>query len=357
LAGAKVVCSLAATGERMRILGYLILVGQLLTPAAADAGPLTAESINAAQWSKANSEASSAAVLKAQVLLSRAGFSSGVIDGRDGENFRKALAEFQRRNGLDASGKFDAATFAKLIETSVEPAVTDYEITAADIKGPFVKDIPRDFEKMADLDRLAYRSPREHLAEQFHMSEDLLKALNPKKSFDEAGNTIVVANVRTGEADARQNGNTGSREAQLGKQPAKAARIEVNKTERALRVFADDGGLIAYYPASVGSEEKPAPSGKFEVRAIAKDPVYRYKPEFAFKGQKATEEVEIAPGPNNPVGAVWIALSAETYGIHGTPDPDKVGKTASHGCVRLTNWDALALAKMVRRGTPVELVD
>lgn len=342
----------------MRVLGYLLLTVLLLAPAAANAGPLTAEAINAAQWSKAESKAPSAAVLKAQVLLSRAGFSPGAIDGREGENFQKALTEFQRQRGLEASGTFDAATtFAKLSETSAEPAVTEYEITAADVEGPFVKQIPRDYEKMADLERLAYRSPRELLAEKFHMSEDLLKALNPKKPLDEAGTTIVVANVPTRAADVRQNGNTGSGQVQPGRQSAKAARIEVNKSERALRVFADDGGLIAYYPASVGSEEKPAPSGKFEVRAIAQGPVYRYKPEFAFKGQKATEEVEIAPGPNNPVGAVWIALSAETYGIHGTPDPDKVGKSESHGCVRLTNWDALALAKMVRKGTPVEFVD
>jgi lipoprotein-anchoring transpeptidase ErfK/SrfK len=333
------------------------LVAVSFATPAAHAQALTPEAINAAPWSKAARKGPSATVLKAQVLLARAGFSPGVIDARGGENFNKALAEFQRHHGLGASGKLDAVTFAQLVTTSADPVVVaEYEITVADLKGPFVEKIPRDFEKMAELERLAYRSPRELLAEKFHMSEDLLQALNPKRSLDQAATTIIVASVGGHDTGVRprKNGNTGSRQAGSGKGAAKAARVEVNKAERAVRAFADDGRLIAYYPASVGSKDKPAPTGTFEVRAVAENPTYRYKPEFGFKGQKATEEVEIAPGPNNPVGTVWIALSAETYGIHGTPDPDKVGKTASHGCVRLTNWDAFALARMVRKGTPVE---
>jgi lipoprotein-anchoring transpeptidase ErfK/SrfK len=304
---------------------------------AAHSQTLSPEAINLAQWSTGESKGPSAAVLKAQVLLDRAGFSPGVIDARGGENFAKALTAFQGRNELETNGKLDEVTWAKLMATSTEPVVVDYEIASADVKGPFFENIPRDYEKMAELERLGYRSPREGLAEKFHMSEDLLKALNAEKSFDQKGVKIVVANVLRKEAGAD-----------------KAAKVEVNKTERSVRVLAEDGTLIAYYPASVGSEEKPAPDGTFEVRAIAENPTYRYNPDFAFKGQKAREPVEIAPGPNNPVGLVWIALSAETYGIHGTPWPDKVSKTESHGCVRLTNWDALALAKMVKKGTPVE---
>ena len=167
-----------------------------------------------------------------------------------------------------------------------------------------------------------------------------------------------MANVaRDPDRRGRKDANTGSSPEEHGTGAAKAARIEVNKTERSVQVLAADGSLIAYYPASVGSKEKPAPSGMFEVRAIAQNPTYRYNPDYAFKGQKAKEPVEIAPGPNNPVGLVWIALTLEGYGIHGTPDPDKVSKTYSNGCVRLTNWDALALAKMARKGMPVEFVE
>ena len=297
---------------------------------------LTAEAINAAQWEKETRKGISPTVVKAQVLLDRAGFSPGVIDGRGGENFQKAIAAFQGRHGLPASGKLDEATWAKLGETSSDLVVTEYTIAARDVKGPFVDKIPKDYEKMAELERLAYRDPRELLAEKFHMDEDLLAALNKGKDFDRADTTIIITNVR--------------------QEPpkTKVAKVIVDKTERSVRALADDGSLIAYFPASVGSEEKPAPSGSFEVRAVAENPTYRYNPDFKFKGQKASEPVEIAPGPNNPVGAVWIALTAETYGIHGTPEPDKVSKTASHGCVRLTNWDALALAKMVKKGTVVE---
>jgi lipoprotein-anchoring transpeptidase ErfK/SrfK len=338
-----------------RLVTAAALLAAIPFATVAHARALTPEAINAAQWSKAAGKGLSATVLKAQVLLDRAGFSPGVIDGRGGENFRKALAAFQRRHGLAASGTLDQATFAKLAETSTEPVATHYEIKPADVRGPFVKKIPREFEQMAELERLAYRSPREALSEKFHMSEDLLKALNPKTSLDAAGATILVANVASN-ANGRGRKSTNTGASQEGPD-RKAARIEVHKTERSVQVLAADGSLIAYYPASVGSKEKPAPSGTFEVRAIAENPVYRYKPEFGFKGQKATEEVEIAPGPNNPVGLVWIALSAETYGIHGTPDPEKVSKSYSNGCVRLTNWDALALARMVRKGTPVEFVD
>jgi lipoprotein-anchoring transpeptidase ErfK/SrfK len=340
----------------MKGIGTILAVCvSLLLAGTARGEVLSIDAVNSAQWSPAAAKRASAAVLKAQVLLDRAGFSPGVIDARGGENLNKALAEFQRQRGLGANGKLDAAAFATLAETSADPVVIEYEIAAADVKGPFVEKIPRDFEKMAELERLAYRSARELLAEKFHMDEALLQALNPKKRLDQAGTTIVVANVGT--HHARKHGNTGSNPAEAGKRAVKAARVEVNKRERAVRAFADDGRLIAFYPASVGSKEKPAPSGAFEVRAVAENPTYRYNPDYAFKGQKAEAPVEIAPGPNNPVGLVWIALSAESYGIHGTPDPERVSKTYSNGCVRLTNWDALALARMVRKGTPVEFVD
>jgi lipoprotein-anchoring transpeptidase ErfK/SrfK len=210
------------------------------------------------------------------------------------------------------------------------------------VKGPFVK-IPDKMEEQADLERLGFSSAEELLGEKFHMDVDLLKALNPGKRFDEAGMSIIVANV---EAQTPQGDLAG-----------KAAKLEVVKSERVLRVLAEDGSTLAVYPASIGSDEKPAPTGSHTVRAIAPSPSYTYNPDYAFKGVKAKEKFEIKPGPNNPVGTKWIDLSVESFGIHGTPEPEKVGKAYSHGCVRLTNWDVEELAGMVKKGTPVVFLD
>jgi lipoprotein-anchoring transpeptidase ErfK/SrfK len=326
----------------LAVLAPVWIVSPALAAKPATAQKLSPESVNAAQFSAQPGKPSKGldpVVLKAQVLLDRAGFSPGAIDAVAGENFSKALAAFQRQNGLEPSGKFDEPTWSKLNATSADPVLTEYEITREDVKGPFVREIPSDFEKMAELDRLSYTGPRELLAEKFHMSEKLLKALNPKESFNRAERSIVVANV-----PQQRNG-------------AKAARIEVDKADRSVRAFDKDGKLIAYYPASIGSTEKPAPSGSYKVNRVAENPTYRYNPVFAWKDVKVQRPIEIAPGPNNPVGVVWIDLTAKTYGIHGTPNPEKVSKTESHGCIRLTNWDARALAKMVSKGTPVDFLD
>jgi lipoprotein-anchoring transpeptidase ErfK/SrfK len=298
-------------------------------------------------------------VLQAEVLLARAEFSPGAIDGRDGDNFANALHAFQQANGLPV-GRLDEQTLASLAQLSNEPVVAEYTIQPDDVAGPFAPVIPQDFEKMAQLPRLAYCSPRQLLAEKFHMSEGLLAALNPGRNFTEAGTAVTVANLPPISQNQDGRGNSGqgsgsSREPKAAAGPA-AARVVVDKPSHAVLVYGADNRLLAFYPASIGSAEKPAPSGRFAVRSVAYDPTYTYNPAYGFKERKTERKVTVRPGPNNPVGLVWIGLSAKGYGIHGTPDPDKVGKTQSHGCVRLTNWDALSLAKLAKKGTPVDFL-
>ena len=296
--------------------------------------------MNKAEFTKPSAKNSRAVTVKAQVLLDRLRFSSGAIDGRRSDNFANALRAFQQQNGLNASGELDDATWKKLTE-SPEPALIEYTISAADTKGPFAEEIPESYEKKAELKRLDYTGPLELIAERFHMDEELLRQLNRGKSFDQAGTVIAVANVNVKPVALRM----------------KAARLEVDKTRKSVRALAADGKLLAFYPASIGSEDKPAPSGKLKVVRVARGPSYTYNPEFKFRGVKAERELKIAAGPNNPVGSVWIALNQKTYGIHGTAEPAKVGKVDSHGCVRMTNWDALALANLVRKGTVVEFIE
>jgi lipoprotein-anchoring transpeptidase ErfK/SrfK len=301
---------------------------------------LSAAAIGQAACSEATSRRlTRAATFKAEVLLDRLDISSGIIDGRASENARKAIAAFQRSRGLAASGKLDRTTWDKLCESTNAPALIAYTIKDDDVRGPFVPEIPRDLEAMARLSELGHRSAAELLAEKFHTSEELIKLLNPGKTFDRAGMVISVPNV----ADARPAGQV--------------FRIEVDKRANAVRALGRNDELVAFYPASVGSREKPAPSGTYHVGRVVKDPTYHYDPKFQFKGVRTDRELTIAPGPNNPVGLVWIDLNKPTYGIHGTSHPEEIGKTGSHGCVRLTNWDALDLAKRVRKGTLVAFLD
>ncbi len=302
--------------------------------------PLTASAIDAATFAALPAKPATRpqpGIVKASVLLARARFSPGSIDGLDGENLRHALAAYQAQSGLPVSGTLDQATWDRLIADKA-PVMARYPITKADAEGPFTPEIPAKMDDQGDLGRLGYRDIREMLGERFHMSPALLTALNPGKRFG-AGETIdVVAPVG---APA----------------PAKAASVVVDKQAHAVEAFGPDGALLAVFPASVGSEEKPAPTGEFKIRRIVHRPDYTYFPKFHFKGVASKQPFTIAPGPNNPVGIVWMDLSFEGYGIHGTPEPELVGKTQSHGCVRLTNWDAEALASLVDKGTPATFQD
>jgi len=309
-----------------------------LTPIEPSVSPMAAP-IDKAVWTAepVTPEAKRNAMLRAQVLLARAHFSPGVIDGQDGGNVKNAISAFEAAHDLPVDGAMDDQVWA-LLSKDEQPALTDYVVTADDVKGPFVAKIPTDYTEMAKLPALGFSSPSEALAEKFHMDEPLLKSLNPGVDFGAVGTKIVVAALGPD------------------KLPGSVAKIEVDKTKRQVRAYGDGDVLLAVYPATVGSSERPAPEGEWEVRATAPNPTYTYDPSRLTFGKAGQGKLTIKAGPNNPVGSTWIDLTKDTFGIHGTPDPRLVGKTASHGCVRLTNWDVRQLSLSVKKGTKVDFV-
>ncbi len=276
------------------------------------------------------------AVLRAQILLGRAHFSCGELDANFGVNLRKTVAAYQAEQHLPNTGVIDAATWAAL-NRDTAPLLVNYTIAADDLKGPWVN-VPRDMLAKARLASLGYSSPLEELAERFHASQAVMKALNPAADFGHEGQVLLVPNVMT-------------------LPPGQAANVVVGRSESSVRVYDPTGKLIAFYICTSGSEHDPLPIGDWKIRGVQWNPVFHYNAKLFWDAKDKDAKALIKPGPNNPVGVVWIDLSKEHYGIHGTPDPSKIGHTASHGCIRLTNWDAAELAAMVKPGTPALLRD
>ena len=272
-------------------------------------------------------------MLAVQVLVDRAGFSPGEIDGNGGTNTDQAVDAYERVTG---------SRVGDLVVAAKEPPTTKYTITAEDAAVPLVRSIPRDMVAKAGLKRLSYTSQLEMLAEKFHASPALLKRLNPRLRLG-AGQQIVVPNVIV-VSDAE------------GK-PQPDVVVHVSKSSSTLWVTDGTGKTIMHAPVTSGSEHDPLPIGMWSVTAVSRNPSFNYNPDLFWDANPSQSKAKIPPGPNNPVGVVWIDLSKEHYGIHGTPEPSTIGHAESHGCVRLTNWDALRLAAMVGKGTRVEFVE
>jgi len=300
--------------------------------------PLNAAATNNASVCPILSAASAhgAAVLRAQILLDRAHFSPGEIDGRFGANTRAAVAAFNLAKKIKGGAQVNAATW-RALNLDTAPAIVSYALTAADVAGPFTP-MPEEMADKAKLPALGYENLAEALGEKFHTSPALLASLNPGKKLDRAGVVIQVPSVTR---------------PPLAKSAAMS--IRVSSKEGTVEAIDENGVVVARFPATTGSLHDPLPLGKWKINGVAWNPPYNYNPDLFWDAEPAEKKAKLAPGPNSPVGVVWIDLSKPHYGIHGTPVPSSIGKSSSHGCIRLTNWDATELAGLVTPGMPAIL--
>lgn len=331
------------TALKVKASSLILIAAFFVVTTACPALAFDVSAVNEAQYEggyvdEVSGDEPSPLVVKLQILLDRKHYSPGIIDGRMGDNTVHALREFEERSNLASDGQLDGEVW-KALEANKPKALVTYSLTKEDLEGPFVESIPDDYAAMAKMDQLSYTSVEELLSEKFHITAKLLHAMNPNAQFDRAGEEILVPNV----ADTAPDGKVKS--------------IEVDKSHGVLRGFANSGEILVVYPATIGSEDNPTPSGTMSVKGISNNPKYSYRPDKNFQQGENEDPLTLPPGPNGPVGSIWIDLTKETYGIHGTADPELIGKSGSHGCVRLTNWDAEELGKIVGFGAKVRFLE
>ena len=316
----------------------LLLV--IVAPMYAAASSVTAAAVNKRSGHPVLNASSlrSASVVRAQILLDRAHFSPGEIDGRFGGTMRGAVAAFHRARKMKDGNRVTAATW-KALNLDTAPAIVSYTLTAEDVAGPFTA-IPEEMADKARLPVLGYESVTEALGERFHISPSLLAILNPGQKFNRAGTVIQVPGV-VRPPIVKSAGTT----------------VRVSRSAGAVEALDASGKVIARYPATTGSKYDPLPLGQWKINGVARNPTYNYNPDLFWDAETSDKKVKLAAGPNSPVGVVWIDLSKPHYGIHGTPVPSAIGKTSSHGCIRLTNWDALDLAQIVTPGMAAVLIE
>ncbi|WP_180177648.1 L,D-transpeptidase [Acinetobacter sp. YH01005] len=294
--------------------------------------------LNNAQWYDNIGKGQFPVYARAHVMLNNAHASPGAIDGTSGKNTLKAIASFQQMNSLKPTGTLTKETWDALIaKQSSKPAFIEYTLTDADLKGPYAASIPHDYALQAKMKGLYYTRVTEMLGEKFHMDEDFLKKLNPKATFKKAGEKILVANIRN-------------------EVPEDIHLIVAHKGAKQLYLFNSRNQMIGSFPATIGSSDTPSPTGTYKVTGVAPNPWYSYSPSNFVQGNNK-KPLSLPPGPNGPVGNIWIGLSKKSFGIHGTPNPSAISKTASHGCIRLTNWDANDLGKKVKSGVTVKFLE
>ena len=274
---------------------------------------------------------------RAHVMLNNAHASPGAIDGSSGKNTLKAIASFQQMNGIKPTGILTKETWDALVARQAgKPAFVEYTITDSDVKGPYAKSIPRDYALQAKMPGLYYTRITEMLGEKFHMDEDFLKKINPNAKF-KAGEKIIVTNVRNN-------------------LPEDIHLIVAHKGAKQLYLFNSKNQMVGSFPASIGSSDTPSPTGTYKITGVTRNPWYSYSPSNFVQG-KNLKPLSLPPGPNGPVGNIWIGLNKRSFGLHGTPNPSMISKSFSHGCVRLTNWDANDLGSKVKAGVTVKFLE
>ena len=295
-------------------------------------------------------------ILHAQVILDHLGFSPGVLDGREGKSLVAALNGFQEAQGLPQTGKLDPATLRALYPHRALRPTQRIALTDAILAGPFTNPFPKDPAAQSQLPALGYKSVMEKLGEMFHTTPAVLLELNSPDTKLTAGTQIVVPNAittdRAYDPKLPENWRKTLSDLNVDSTQPVAAKIVVSKSKEVLRVLDKDGKLVAQFMATMGSTHDPLPIGAWKILGPSYNPEFHYNPKLFWDAKKGSKQALLPPGPNGPVGVVWLDLSKPHYGIHGTPSPETIGRAESHGCIRLTNWDAARLAMMVKPGTP-----